>query len=253
MLVEECEAIVEEEYLERLDKCVVGTPTRVIEVVVLTDNLTALGVSNISAKFYGNHFLVEFDDYNTLKKMEGVVLVWLGQWLSNIHPWLREFVSRCRIVGLVCLGNPSHAGTILQCTKSKVTETDLSYVHNLVDGFHAVCDSQDREANVDASSRHLEANSEVKGMPNGDSIISDGSATQSLMQRCQGTFNVMLETENEAGREINGIEEKGLDNGDKEWFIKLKGFVKKKGGKRNLKERKGEDKGVIMEQCIGGW
>ncbi|PPD79454.1 hypothetical protein GOBAR_DD23606 [Gossypium barbadense] len=91
------------------------------------------------------------------------------------------------------------------------------------DGFHAVCDSQDREANVDASSRHLETNSEVKGMPNGDSIISDGSATQSLMQRCQGTFNVMLENENEAGREIHGIEAKGLDN----------------------------DEGVIKEQCIG--
>lgn len=34
-----------------------------------------------------------------------MVLAWLGQWLSNIHPWLREFVSRCRIVRLVWLGN----------------------------------------------------------------------------------------------------------------------------------------------------
>lgn len=121
-------------------------------------------------------------------------------------------------------------------TKSKVTETDLSYVHNLVDGFQVVCDSQDREGNVDASSRHLETNCEVKDMPNEDSIISDGSATQSPMQRCQDTFNVMLENENEAGREINGIEEKGLDNGDEEWFIKLKGFVKKKG--RKLKKKR---------------
>lgn len=56
MLAKECEAIVEEEYLERLDKCVVGTSKRVIEVKVLTNNFTARGVSNISAKFYGKHF-----------------------------------------------------------------------------------------------------------------------------------------------------------------------------------------------------
>ncbi|KAK8274570.1 hypothetical protein V6Z12_D10G082100 [Gossypium hirsutum] len=130
----------------------------------------------------------------------------------------------------------------INCTSASAVDFTTSGFHysklqtfSKDDGFHAVCDSQDREANVDASSRHLETNSEGKGMPNGDSIISDGSATQSLMQRCQGTFNVMLENENEAGREIHGIEAKGLDNGDEEWFIKLKDFVKKKGKKSKRK------------------
>ena len=102
--------MVDEESLQRLENCVVGSANGWFDAEWLEENFRVQRVFDLKVKkLSGNQFLIQFEKKNGVLKMEKEGWKWLKQWLSKVVRWSVDFNCKRRDTWVYCYGVPLHA------------------------------------------------------------------------------------------------------------------------------------------------